>query len=263
MSSSGRFVAVRRAQAIEVIDALGASPRRTVERSADDFAIAGPALWVLGAGTLERFAIDGLRPITPAIDVGAGARRLSAAPGEAVASVLVTGERALIVDVSREPVQTFELPVGSEPLCHLGGRRVLVGGSPLRLVEGGRGEVARIPCRDRGVLAASYLFGGRALAVLCEGAFLVLTPQGAVIHRIALPDVRAWAVAEQRGTALLALEGGPLISVDLRYGRVTAELDTPFVIDELAIDAAGQFAALGGEGSFVHKPITELARTAP
>jgi hypothetical protein len=242
--------------------ARGASPRRVLERDAEDFAIAGAALWVLGGGTIERFAIDGLRPITPAIDVGPGASRLSVAAGEAAASAVVTGARSLVVDTSAEPVQTFELPPAAEALFHLGGRRVLAGGSPLRILDAGR-ELARIACKDRGALAASYLFGGRALAVLCEGAFVVMTPQGGLIHRIAVPDVRAWAIAEQRGIALLALDGGPLISVDLRYGRVTAELETPFAIEDLAIDAAGQFAALGGEAAFVHVPITELARATP
>jgi ATP-dependent 26S proteasome regulatory subunit len=262
MSSSGRFVAVRRGERIEVMDALGASPRRPVERAADDFAIVGSALWVLGGGTIERLAIDGLRPIAPVIDVGPGALRLDAAPGD-TASVLVTGARAFVIDAAHDPVQTFDVPANRAPLLHLGGRRVLVGTSPLHLVDAGRGETARFACRERRALAASYLFGGRALAVLFEGAFTVLTPQGSVIHRIALPDVRAWAIAEQRGTAFLALDGGPLLAIDLRYGRITGELCAPFAIDEMAVDGAGQFAAFAGEGTFVHLPITELARAAP
>src|SRR4051812_26515931 len=98
MSSSGRFVAVRRPGAIEVLDALGASPRRTLERDPTDFAIVGDALWVLGTDAIERFTTDGVRPIDPAIAIGAGALRLHACSGEAVTSALVTGSRSIVVD---------------------------------------------------------------------------------------------------------------------------------------------------------------------
>ncbi|HEY5925667.1 MAG TPA: hypothetical protein VIV11_28470, partial [Kofleriaceae bacterium] len=243
MVSSGRFVAVRRSFGIEVIDALGASPRCTLERAADDFAIVGHELWVLAGAAIERFGIEGLRPIEPAVDVGAGAQRVHACADGNAASALVTGARTLVVETARGRAQTFEIPPLDMPVFPLGGRRLLAAGTPLRIIEAGRGEIARLACADRGALAASYLFGGRALVVLFDSAFVVLAPQGGLIHRIEVPSPRAWAIAESRGTALLALADGRLITVDLRYGRVLAELEAPLAIEDIAIDTAGQFAA--------------------
>ncbi|HEY6033081.1 MAG TPA: hypothetical protein VIV58_02445, partial [Kofleriaceae bacterium] len=60
LSASGRFVAVRRAAAIEVVDVQGTAPRRSFTAGTGSaFAIAGTTLGLLEAGGLRAVPLEG------------------------------------------------------------------------------------------------------------------------------------------------------------------------------------------------------------
>lgn len=272
LSRSGRYVASRVDDGIELIDAIGASPRlRLALDDVVDFACVGGALWVITAGTgaIDRYAFD-LRPLRPSIPVDREAREIVPSAGDSATTALIRGGRAVLAlgvgdKVSTTPIDT----IGA--LFPLAGRNVLAVAADLRLVEvgeAGRGELVRMPLGDKAVaLAASTLFGGRAIAVLTRSArgaqFLVLHPKGGIVHRIAVPDPRCWAIAEDRGVAMI-VAGDELMTVDLRYGNVTGRYVAPTAIAELALDADGQFVLVVGpaEGRagppIVHSPYTDF-----
>jgi ATPase family associated with various cellular activities (AAA)/Winged helix domain, variant len=277
MSRSGRFVALRRAGGIELVDALGTAPRHTltVAGGAQDFACVGNTLWVLprGAAAIDRYSFDGLRPIAPAIPVGAGVARITPAAGENAATALCTGDRPLLAHGLFDKVSIDELAdadAAGAQVFPLHGRRILRAADDLRVIEIGRGEVSRMPRPESGPLVdAVSLFAGRAVALLIQGDlnwyFVVLRPTGGLVHKVSVPEAVRWVVAESRGLALLATDLHNVVAVDLRYGRVMAEGEAPIAIHDLAVDADGQFVAFAGAPEtpgttppVLHLPYTDL-----
>ncbi|HTJ43982.1 MAG TPA: ATP-binding protein [Kofleriaceae bacterium] len=270
MSRSGRFVALRRPGGVELVDALGTSPRHAVtDGDPDDFACVGTMLWVLARGTISRFAFDGLRPLEPSIVIGDGAKTLTTVAGETAASALVTGARPVLAHGLYDKVSVDEIGAGGV-LFPLHGRRVVAIGDDVRVLEVGRGEIARMPRPEAGeVLGAWSMFAGRAIAMYVKSeptpSFVVLRPTGGLVHKVVVPLAHSWAVAENRGIALLATDEHMILCVDLRYGRVMLETEAPMATADLAIDADGQFVAFagdpdsaGGPPAVMHVPYTEL-----
>src|SRR5574338_977286 len=270
MSRTGRFVALRRSGGLDVVDALGTQPRRRLDGAIDDFACVGPSLWVLTGGRIERHLLDGMRRLEPDVELGAGAARFVPAAGADATTAVVTGERSWFVQAAGDRVTVDDMAAEETQACWpLIGRRLLVAGDDIRVVETGRGAVARWSQRLPGTIRdAVSLFGGRAFAILLAGApprLLVVRSSGELIHQIAVPDTRGWAFAEQRGVALLATGARGLCAIDLRYGRVQAEGEAPDDIAALAIDADAQYVAIAGPppspqvaGPVVHLPLTEV-----
>jgi adenylate kinase family enzyme len=278
MSRSGRFVAMAQRDAepvhVALVDALGTAPRRRLSAAGlEDFACVGEALWLVAGGVLRRHALtDGseLAPLALA-DAGGepGAGRLQpACHGQAA---LWLGQRSLLIreaeDGTPEALDVAGDIGSSTCVGVLGGARLALADGPLlRLRDVGRDELMRAHLPLSGseageVLACHYLFGERALAVLVAGAeagaVLVLRPDGALIHRIDVPRVATWAVAENRGRAVLyrapagavaeaAQQPGRLLSVDLRYGRLLARMDAPLLLADLAVDADARYLVLAG-----------------
>jgi hypothetical protein len=275
ISRTGRFVALRRPGGLDLVDALGTAPRHALTQHVDDFACVGAMLWVLAHGRIDRYALEGLRPIAPAIEIGAGAAALATCAGDSAATALVTGDRARLVHglFDKTSVDDIAAADGAQ-VFPLAGRRVLIAGDDLRVLEVGRGELARMPLPEAGpVRGATSLFGGRAIAVLIDGAdhpwFVVLRPTGGLVHKVAVPASLRWAIAENRGLALLAIDPRTLLTVDLRYGRVQAEGAAPIAAVDLAIDADGQFVAFaalperdGATPPVLHLPFTDLVAPA-
>jgi hypothetical protein len=186
-------------------------------------------------------------------------------------SALVTGERNLLVCGLEDRVTTtaIDAPGTVFPLT---GRHVLAIGDDLRVIDAGRGELARMPVLDKAsVLGVTSLFAGRAIAMLMRnrhGArFAVLHPTRGLIHQIAVPTLGCWAIAESRGVALLVSER-ELVEVDLRYGRIRGHYAAPVAIRELTIDAEAGFVAFlaehedPGQTPLVHLPYAEIMAAA-
>ncbi len=269
MSRTGRFVALRRPDGLDVVDALGTQPRRRIDGLVDDFACVGPSLWVLTGGHVERYLLDGARRLEPDAMLGAGANQIRPSAGAESSTALVTGDRLWFVQGLHDTAVAEEVAAPHPACWPLGGRRVLVDGDKVSVFEIGRGEIARWPHRLPGTIRdATPLFGGRVIALLVAGPtarLVVVRPSGELVHQIAVPDTSSWAFAEQRGIALLATGERGLCAIDLRYGRIQAEGEAPSAIAALAMDADAQFVAIaspppaaGDVGPVVHVPLTDV-----
>ena len=266
MTRSGRFVALRCPLGLELVDALGTQPRRLVPGPVIDFGFVANELWLLGAGSVQRYGVENLAPLGTAIAVAADATRLAPARAEAGATVLV-GQQ--LVEASGDRAAVIDLAGGA--LYPLGGRHVLSAGDSLAILDGGRSERRLIAWSAREpVHGSTYLFGGRAIAVLVGGQrprLIVLTASGGLIHEVALPAAAdRVAFADRRGLAVLAHGERELIAVDLRYGRIQLHGQAPFAVEDLAIDADARFLAYAGGTQVLHGPFSDLIeapRTAP
>ena len=275
LSRSGRFVAHRRPDAVELIDALGTSPRGRIALpgGATDFACVGDSLWVLprGGAAIDRYALAGLKPRLPAIPVGPDAQRIAPSAGDHAMTALIVGEPSLIAQAVDDQVSTTPIQAGGA-LFPLSGRHLLAIAGDLRVIDASRGELLRLPVLEKAIpLDACSLFAGRAIAILTRHAsgarFVVLHPTRGMLHQVAIPVPRCWAFAENRGIAVV-VAGDELIAVDLRYGRIAERHIAPAAIDELALDGDAQFVTFlgtpddAGHAPLVHTAYTELMANA-
>ncbi len=271
MSRSGRFVALRAKDTIDLVDALGTAPRQALPLGgATDFCCVGPMLWVLRDTRIQRYTLDGGKPIEPPIELPGPATAVEAAIGDNAHTALVLGPAPVLAHGLYDRVNAEPIDAGDGAVFPLQGRRVVIaGGDGLRFVEIGRGEAARAMLAEGGeVLSACALFAGRALAVLTRGEtsdlFWVLRPTGSLIHKVTVPRATRWAVAENRGVAVIGTEEGALVVVDLRYGRVQSEAAAPLPVRDLDVDSDGQYIVIAGEPeasgvpAVVHAPATDL-----
>src|SRR5256885_1749820 len=113
MSRTGRWVAIRHAGEIELVDLLGASPNRTLPELAGDFAFVGGELWGLERGRLFRVNPAELKQVAPALPLPGAVRELLAGFGQATTDAVVIGEPSYRVTVRGEDVVV-------EPLDDLG-----------------------------------------------------------------------------------------------------------------------------------------------
>jgi hypothetical protein len=284
ISRTGRFVALRGSAAasgssgasaiasIDLVDAIGTAPRHSLPgEGVLDFACIGQALWLLEAHALRRITLEGARPIPPDHELRAAATGLAALVGDHAQAALVYGARPQLISGQGDRVTADDVTLtDDERAFPLQGRRLAIAGARgLRFVEGSRGEVGRaLMFEGAKIQGAAALFGGRALAVLTRDddrdLYWVLRPDGSLIHKVAIPRLSLWAVAETRGLALGGGEDGTLIEIDLRYGRVLAVATPPSPVFDLDLDADGQFLVLAGQpdalgaASVLHLPATDV-----
>ena len=271
MSRTGRFVALRAKESIDLVDALGTAPRQTLSGAGVvDFACVGTMVWMLGRRRLDRYLLDGARPLEPSLELSEDASGLLGSIGENAHTAVVIGEHPVLANGLYERVSAESIEVADdEKVFPLHGRRVLLAGkNNLRFFEVGRGEAGRAMLSDAGeVRAASALFAGRALALLTRDdnndLFWVLRPNGSLIHKVIVPRAERWAVAENRGVAVIGSEDGNLVVVDLRYGRVQSEAAPPWAVADLDVDSDGQYVVLAGQPDaqgtpVMHVPATDL-----
>ena len=271
MSRSGRYVAIKAPGGLELVDALGTAPRQTVPAPGlVDFACVGANLWLLEGSDIRRLTLDGGRSVEPAITLPGPGTGLEPTVGDSAHTALVIGDTPVLAHAVYDRVTADPIDPGGDALFALIGRRVLAASDEeLRILEVGRGEVGRALLGDVGqVQAASALFAGRAIAVLCRGehqdVFVVLKPTGALIHKVSLPRAQRWAIADNRGVAIITAEDVGVIVVDLRYGRVQSETAAPWPVHDLDVDSDGQYVVLagapegGGLPAVLHTPATDL-----
>ncbi len=273
MSRTGRFVAIRQKGGVDIVDAMGTSPRKRIAFDGlEDFTCVGSRLWTVADGLLWRHSLETGKEVDRPAPLNVATGRLTAAQGESACSALWAGAsrsliyeadgELLIEDLSKElEHDTFVAPLSE--------RQLLVGeGKELRIWNTARREVVNVRRANTGIVESAGAFlGGRALAILehvAEGSsFVVFKPNGAMIHSIELPRAMRCAFAESRGLALVHTYTDKLLAIDLRFGRVLAEADAPLPVEDLDIDANGKHLALGGFGdddalSVLHVPYTDI-----
>jgi len=278
IASSGRHVAIRSDGEISLIDAFGIAQRQSFP-AADviDFAFVGEALWLLERHRLHRLALDtqrGQRVIDVPVELAEPATGLGPCAGVQSQAAVIYGElpRFALVTGARCTVE----PIATEPderVYPLIGRRMLVVGKrSVRSLEVGHGTTRRLAFVPPGrIVDAVSLFSGRAIGLLSQGdaedVFHVVNADGAIIHRVVFASAHRWSIGATRGIAL-ACAAGQLVAIDLRYGRISARANMPWAIDDLGIDADGQYVVIAGEPSggaaapVVHVSTTDLFATA-
>ncbi|MEO8702153.1 MAG: ATP-binding protein [Kofleriaceae bacterium] len=267
LSRTGRHVAVRSGDGIELVDALGTAPRVRLPGTAADFACAGTQVWVLaGDGTqIDRYALASGRAVQPAIGLAAPARALVADRGVQPAAI-VTGDAA--------PVLALEATVHALPAIAqafpLGAHRIAaIAGSTLQLVELGRRDPIVATIKLAGELAAvAPLYGGRMIAVLAhvgtDDVWTVLRNDGSHIHQITTPRATSWSVAGDAGVAMVVIDDATRwLWLDLRYGTVRGDGLAPFAVDQAEVSCDGRHVVFAHAGDaevprVLHVPAVEL-----
>ena len=255
LSRTGRWVALARGDGLELADLLGTEHERVLPLHGPPVFV-GRELWVLDGAVLHRIAPEDPQPPSPPQLIVPGApRAVVAGAGPNAVDAAIVGEPAYRVGVRGEAwlVQAIDELADHERVVAVQGHRVLAAGRrTLRALDRGRGEVWRAQVPGE-LLAATVLFGGRALAVLARtpdgDQCRVLKASGAMIHQLALPPVVRWAVAEELGHGFLIGEDGRLSRVDLRYGRIADVARPPIAVRELAVDQDGRHLVLVGDGA--------------
>jgi AAA+ superfamily predicted ATPase len=281
LSRSGRHVVIRGADGLrllgelETVDALGTAPRRSlVCPDLIDFGCVGEQIWLVAGGKLRRHDLERDEEVGAGVDLGVEAGLLQPATGDGEPCAMWIGSRRLLLRATEDGVEVDDVSDDAPPgafATSLDGRRLVIArGRELRVRDAGQGDVSAsaLPGGEGLVVAGGALFGGRALALLSGvngvSAFDVVRPGGSLIHHIELPRSVACALAEARGLALVAVDDGRLLAVDLRYGRVLGEEPSPIEVADLAVDANGRFVTLAGfrsEGGplrVLHIPYTDL-----
>jgi AAA+ superfamily predicted ATPase len=261
MSRSGRFVAIRQPDGVDVVDALGTAPRTGITADVLDFACVGSVLWVVSEGKLSRYALGssegGLPLLDEPVDLMVEHGRLYPVSTGVINTALWLGYERLFIRDAEGEVTVEDITDEAAPSAFvglLGGRRLLIAEDHvLRVRDIGRGDVAEAQLPVPGqVVACVSLFGGRAMAVLVEGetgdTFVTMRPGGAVIHHAPLPRTRLWSAADNRGVAVMYdPETDRLIGVDLRYGKVQGRVTGPLRnIEDVVVDADGKYMVMTG-----------------
>jgi ATP-dependent 26S proteasome regulatory subunit len=272
MSRTGRWVAIRIGDELEIIDLLGTAGNRWT-RAGGDFDFVAKQLWVLDGRSLRRLNLDDLSVIEPHLVLPHSGSGLVVGHGPQAAEAVVVGDpTSLLVSVRSEAIiaDPIDEVSGAERVVAVHGWRTLVSGADrLRALDRGGREAWRTTAPLGGeVLGAWFLFGGRAAAALIRGesgdAFRVVGPNGAAIHHIATATSASWCVAEQLGQAFIFDGDQEVTRVDLRYGKVVGTAAAPSAIVEMACDQDGKHVVLalgaGREGEVLHVVVSELFR---
>ncbi len=270
MSRSGRFVALRGAGTVELVDALGTAPRsQHTSPTLVDFACVGAMLWLLEPRRIRRFALDSGKPIEPSIELPTDGVALSSAVGDAAYNAVVAGAAPVLAHGLYDRTSLEPLPADTRGFAMHGRRVALAAADGVRVIESGKGELFRVLPGDGAlVLHATSLFSGQAMVALQRGdgsdVFWVWRANGALIHRIHVPTAERWAIAESRGVGVVRTTTGELVVVDLRYGRVQGEATPPMRVDDFDVDADGQYVVMAStpDGDalppVLHVPFTDL-----
>jgi AAA+ superfamily predicted ATPase len=249
LSGCGRHLALRHRRSLRLID--GAGDRAPVELAEDralDFLWSADRLWVATPGEVKVFDPDGSSVASLAME---GA---SLAPALGEAAVLVAGREPRRLRLEGDAIAVDRLGAaapGERILASLGGLRTLrASGREIRAADPGR-LVHRVVLPGTGSIAeAGAILEGGAIAVasrVCDGLDIdVIRLPGGRIHRLAIPGARRLVLAPARGRAVAATDGGEIVALDLRYGRVTHRIAAPLQACAVDIDESGEALAIAG-----------------
>ena len=239
LARDNRSAAIRQPGGLEWVD-LDTGRRLPISGGGPvEVAFEAGGLWV---ATGDRVA--GYREGREVVSVSWRARRLLSAAGGVVA--IGDGAAACI----GWDAEITELP---ESVVAVAGRGLYatLDGERLVLVDATGAAWATIPIPERRLAGLVPIFDDRLIAIRLEtGAgdeIWVTTPSGAVAHRVEVGAVDDWAVAEDKGVAVL-LSGDSLRSLCLRTGRLLRTAPSPEArARSIDVDAAATGLLLVGD----------------
>ena len=252
MSPSGRFVAMRRAGAIELVDVLGTAPRQSHPQDGGSFCLAGTTLCL---ATDERVRLLPLEGSRPARELAAGGT-VRGFWGRTADAALV-GDRIVTFESGALTAATAGFP--------LLGRAVLAATADrISISVPGRAPTMEVTLAGGGdVIDAAPLFGGKLIGLVVHdaqgAAVVVLTAQGRLVHRTRLPQLGWHAFAIERGQLFACAGERDVAVVDLRFGRIQSTGTAPHAISELAVDEDGRSVAIAHPSDDV--PMVTFMRT--
>jgi hypothetical protein len=239
LARDNRSAAIRRPAGLEWVDIDGGERRQICESRPADFAFDGEGLWV-AAGD----CIAGYRSGREVVSISWRAQHLLPA-ADGVVAVGVGG--AVHVGWDGEPTKV------PDKVAAVAGRGLYASldGELLVLGDRANGTRATIPISGRRLVGLRPIFCDRLIAMrLATSAgeeVWVTKSSGAVAHRVDVGVVDDWAVAEDKGIALL-LTGDTLRSLCLRTGRLLQTAPSPEVgARSIDIDASATGLLVAGD----------------
>ena len=273
LSRTGRWGLVRDREkpGIELVDLAGTMPNRIVDVPDDALVeFVGRELWAVHDQQLARLSPTDLRPLMPLLKIPGTTTRIVPTGGATVAEALLLGEPSVRA-IPRDGAFSFAVLDAFEPeervIAAIGGRLYVASAGTVRAIERGR-EIWKLT-QPGTVVDVVNLFGGRVIAVwfrqATEDLIAIVKTDGQLIHRITLPPIERWAVAEELGEAWALLrDGGVIRRIDLRYGRTLAVGQPVVSVRLLSIDQHGrQAVAVTGEGEVIQLATANLLRLIP
>ena len=263
-------MAIKQEQRVDIVDALGASPRRSVTANPIDFGCVGSMVWLVENEHLQPFSLENAAKLGEGITLGGKGRLIVSGGTSGNTAVWRTADTTTLLHFSQNKLEATDISdeVGDAHfVLPVAGQRLIVcNDTRLRVYDVGRGDVATgTPPPDSRVTNGSGLFGGRALAIIAQteraAAVIVLRTNGSLIHNVSVPVVRKSAIAEARGIALLYTQSQKLLAVDMRYGKILGESEPPMAVRDLSIDADGKFLVIAGEPVDGHLPVLHVPYT--
>jgi hypothetical protein len=253
LSRTGRDSAVRSPDGVELFRHGGDSDAavRLSIPGLVDFAVVADELWAVTPDALHRFELSTGREIARVAVRWPGARLVAARTAER-SCVVRTTAGDLWASMTSDTLEIEPL-AGSERMhfvAPVGGRFVLGGDDgEVRVFQAGNGEgrtVLRLPDGEAAAHGAS-LHRGELLVVTTvagdEASLVVVGRNGKILQRVALPTAaRRLALVEADSSAVLLLEDGQVLVVDLRFGRTLHALSADPGTHDLEVSADGRVA---------------------
>jgi hypothetical protein len=252
ITRNGRFVAFRQADGLHIVDSLGPSPRRCIDvEGGDALACVGEEVWWTDErGLLYRTDLVGTEQVSPITKPGEPI--VSIIPSVDDTGALVEGEahRWLISRGTTPSIVEIDSDSAVRVLAISGRRIVESAGTSAQIRTLGRRDAITLSKLEGIALTATFVLGGRAIAIWVRGAtadaLAVFAITGQLIHRITTPALATCAYAEDANLAL-AITGDTLNVFDLRYGRIRAACTVDRVI-ALDVDRLGRQVVFGTQG---------------
>ncbi|MBL0216860.1 MAG: ATP-binding protein [Myxococcales bacterium] len=234
------------------------------------FAGIGDRIWVASGSpvTLQRFRLDGTLDGSTQLPMPLDAPRLVPASGGAIVGWIAAP--CALVTATASGLSSVELPREVEFVLPLSATRLVVATrTKLELREQHAVRWSISLGSSVKILDGARVLDGNAVAlnVSTTGGQAVLViglREGALLHRISIPERAPLRFAAKRGVALLCVERTRLVVIDLRFGRVILDRDEGREIDDLAIDDAGRQIALRlrDGAQVIHIPMADLVAAA-
>jgi hypothetical protein len=230
---SDRFFVLAHAAGLDVLDGSDKLAPRTISASQPlRFCCIGSRLWIARDGQIIRVALDGQREqlLGPIPD---GFRGFDVGP---TATVIAAGRSPVLV----EELGLRRMPeVGDACLAPAErGAVVSIHSTCVKRFDASGDVLASTPLDYPGRILRAGVLGNGTLVAVAQATtheLLIIGPDGALRHRVAIPVPRLVRLTEEPPLALLITDD-KLLAIDLRFGRVFGSAAPPVArVDDFCV----------------------------